>query len=62
MTKLVSRGDIEVEIALHVFSGLLILSGGIWFLKGINILPGSFMSGDPQWSINGVLRLLSVLC
>jgi len=32
---------------------VLVLSGGIFFLQGINVLPGSFMTGDPQWAING---------
>jgi uncharacterized protein (TIGR03382 family) len=37
----------------NVFGVLLILAGGIWFLQGINVLPGSFMTGDPQWAVNG---------
>jgi hypothetical protein len=24
-----------------------------WFLQGINVLPGSFMSGQIQWAIYG---------
>jgi hypothetical protein len=45
-------------IVLYILGGLLILSGGIWFLQGINILPGSFMSGNPQWSINGAIAIV----
>jgi hypothetical protein len=37
-----------VKIVLNVIAILLILSGGIWFLQGINILPGSFMTGQIQ--------------
>ena len=37
---------------------LLILAGGIFFLQGINILPGSFMTGDPQWAINGAVMIM----
>ncbi len=37
---------------------LLIVVGGIWFLQGINILPGSFMTGNPQWSINGGITII----
>ena len=29
------------------------LVGGIWFFQGIGVLPGSFMSGQPRWAING---------
>jgi len=42
-----------MKIVIQVFSVLLFLTGLVWFLQGINILPGSYMSGDPQWAING---------
>lgn len=38
---------------LNITGILLILAGGVFFLQGINVLPGSFMTGDPQWAING---------
>jgi len=47
-----------MKITLYIIGGLLILSGGVWFLQGINILPGSFMTGDPQWSINGAIAIV----
>jgi hypothetical protein len=51
--------QITVGAAMRVFvysiSILLILAGGVFFLQGINLLPGSFMTGDPQWAINGAL-------
>jgi hypothetical protein len=47
-----------IKIILKIFAILLILSGGIWVLQGINILPGSSMSGDPQWVINGTICML----
>jgi hypothetical protein len=25
----------------------------IWFLQGINVLPGSFMSGQMRWAVRG---------
>lgn len=33
------------------------LSGLIWVLQGSNILPGSYMSGNPQWAINGAITI-----
>jgi hypothetical protein len=48
-----------MKIALKVIGGLLFLAGGVWFLQGINVLPGSFMTGDPQWSINGGIAMLA---
>ena len=47
-----------MKISLYIIGALLILSGGIWFLQGINILPGSFMTGQIQWAINGVIAIV----
>ncbi len=44
-----------IKNTLKVFSVLLIIAGGIWILQGLNILPGSYMTGDPQWAINGAI-------
>lgn len=38
---------------LNVIGILLALVGAIWFLQGINVLPGSFMTGQLQWAIYG---------
>ena len=38
--------------------GLLILVGSVWVLQGVNILPGSFMTGDPQWTVNGAITIV----
>lgn len=43
---------------LNIIGVLLILAGGTFFLQGINILPGSFMTGDPQWAINGGIMMI----
>jgi uncharacterized membrane protein YphA (DoxX/SURF4 family) len=32
---------------------LLIAVGVIWILQGINVLPGSFMTGQIQWANRG---------
>lgn len=40
---------------VKIFAVLLILVGVIWILQGTNILPGSFMTGNPQWTINGAI-------
>lgn len=44
-----------MKTAGYVLSGLLILTGIVWFLQGINILPGSFMTGQIEWAIAGVV-------
>ena len=43
---------------LQVLAILLIASGTVWILQGVNILPGSFMTGDPQWAINGAISIV----
>ena len=42
-----------MKIFLNIVAVLLVLLGTGWFLQGINVLPGSFMSGQTQWAING---------
>lgn len=40
-----------LKILFNIIAVLLILAGGVWFLQGINVLPGSFMTGQPQWAL-----------
>lgn len=47
-----------MKTALKVISVLVFLAGGVFFLQGINILPGSYMTGDPQWAINGAIMMV----
>ena len=42
-----------MRTALIVIGVVLMLIGAIWFLQGINVLPGSFMTGQTQWAIYG---------
>jgi hypothetical protein len=37
---------------------LLVLVGGVWFLQGINLLGGSFMSGAILWAVIGAPMVL----
>jgi hypothetical protein len=46
------------RIVLNVIAVFVILAGVIWFLQGINVLPGSFMTGQIQWAINGGIVIL----
>ena len=43
---------------MTLISILLTLAGGTFFLQGINILPGSFMTGDPRWAVNGAVMIV----
>jgi hypothetical protein len=41
----------------NVLGALLVLSGGIWTLQGLNLLPGSFMTGQTQWAVYGMISI-----
>lgn len=44
-----------MRITLNVLGVLFLLMGGVWFLQGINVLPGSFMTGQTRWAVYGGL-------
>jgi LPXTG-motif cell wall-anchored protein len=44
--------------ALNLLAALFILVGGVWFFQGVGLLPGSFMSGQPQWAVYGGVAIL----
>ena len=46
-----------MKILLSIISVLVFLAGLVFFLQGLNILPGSYMTGDPQWAINGAILM-----
>jgi hypothetical protein len=43
---------------LRIAAALLTLAGVIFLLQGLNILPGSYMSGDPVWARNGIILIV----
>jgi hypothetical protein len=47
-----------MRIALNVLGAFCLLSGGVWFLQGINVIPGSFMTGQTKWAIYGGILLV----
>jgi hypothetical protein len=38
---------------VRVVSVILMAIGAVWFLQGINVLPGSFMTGQTRWAVIG---------
>ncbi len=42
---------------LSVCGVMLALLGIVWILQGINLLPGSFMTGQIEWAIYGAVAL-----
>jgi hypothetical protein len=47
-----------MKITLNILGVLMVLFGAIWFLQGINILPGSFMTGQIQWAVYGGIAVI----
>jgi hypothetical protein len=47
-----------MRILLNVLGVLSVLMGCVWFLQGVNILPGSFMTGQTKWAIYGGLLVV----
>jgi hypothetical protein len=47
-----------MKVVVNVLGVLLILMGGTWFLQGVNVLPGSFMTGQPQWAVYGGIAVI----
>lgn len=43
-----------MRITLVILGILLLLIGTIWILQGVNILPGSFMTGQMRWAYAGI--------
>ena len=48
-----------MKIVLNIVGMLLMLIGSIWFLQGINVLPGSFMSGQMRWAVRGGILVIA---
>jgi hypothetical protein len=43
------------RIVLKILGAILIIFGTIWILQGVNILPGSFMTGQIRWAVYGAI-------
>ncbi len=47
-----------MRITLNIVASLLVLAGATWFLQGVNVLPGSFMTGQTRWAVYGGIALV----
>jgi TRAP-type mannitol/chloroaromatic compound transport system permease small subunit len=48
-----------MRLVIKIAATLLILAGVMWFLQGINVVPGSLMTGDRKWAIIGAASVLA---
>ena len=46
--------EYTVRRFFSVIALIVLVLGTVWFLQGINFLPGSFMTGQPKWAAYGV--------
>jgi hypothetical protein len=42
----------------NIVGVILVVFGTVWFLQGINVLPGSFMTGQTRWSVYGSIAFV----
>jgi membrane associated rhomboid family serine protease len=46
------------RVLATILCGPMLIVGCIWILQGINMLPGSFMTGDIKWAVFGAILAL----
>jgi hypothetical protein len=44
-----------MRIGLNVISAILVLIGAVWALQGLNLIGGSFMTGQTRWLVIGII-------
>ena len=48
-----------MRLVLNVVGAVVALLGVVWILQGINVLPGSFMTGQIKWAYYGAIALVA---
>ena len=48
-----------MRLVLNVVGAVVALLGVVWILQGINVLPGSFMTGQITWAYYGAIALVA---
>jgi hypothetical protein len=44
-----------MRIVLNIIGAILLLLGALWALQGLNVIGGSFMTGQTPWLVIGVV-------
>ena len=47
-----------MRTTFNIVGVILIVFGSVWFLQGINVLPGSFMTEQIQWAVYGGIAVV----
>jgi hypothetical protein len=48
-----------MKVALNIVGAVLVFLGSVWVLQGVNVLPGSFMSGQMRWAVRGGIAVIA---
>ena len=48
-----------MRVAVNLLGVLCLLVGSVWILQGINVIPGSFMTGQREWAVYGLVSLIA---
>lgn len=48
-----------MKILFYILAVVLTVGGVVWFLQGINFLPGSFMTGQVRWAYYGLMAVIA---
>ena len=49
------RGEDTMRWGQAILGIVMVLAGGVWFLQGIRVIPGSMMTGSRFWMIVGAV-------
>jgi uncharacterized membrane protein HdeD (DUF308 family) len=47
-----------MRILIRIIGILLVILGAVWVLQGVDVLPGSVMTGDVHWAIYGAIAIV----
>jgi len=50
-----------MKVTMNIAGTILVLFGAIGFWEGINVLPGSFMTGQIRWAVYGGIAVAAGL-
>ena len=45
--------EADMTTFMNIAGVVLIVAGSVWFLQGIDVIPGSFMTGQMRWAVYG---------
>ena len=46
------------RVLATILCGPMLIIGCVWILQGVNVLPGSFMTGQTRWAVYGAFAVV----